>query len=231
MSVSVIDIVILSHAKNNELRELTERTINSCIESDNQEFHFFIMEQNPEVEYKVGITAHPSQPFNYNAYMNIGIEHTGSPYVCLCNNDLIFSKGWATNILDAMKQHELLSASPICPKAYKNKVEINSGVYFGYRNSWEVSGWCIMTDRTLYDTIGRLDESFPFWFADNIYSEQLKRNGIRHGLVSNSVVEHIGSKTLETLEADKKDELTFGVVNQFVEKHPTNESALYFKNR
>lgn len=227
----MIDIIILSNAKTKELRELTERTINSCIESDNQDFRFFIMEQNPEVEYRVGITANPTQPFNYNAYMNIGIEHTGSPYVCLCNNDLIFSKDWATNIIEAMKRFELLSASPICPKAYKNKVEINSGVYFGYRNSWEMSGWCIMIDRRLFEIIGKLDETFPFWFADNSYSEQLKRFGIRHGLVTNSVVEHIGSQTLETLEPDKKDAITFGVVEKFVEKHPTNESAIYFKNK
>jgi len=227
----MIDIIILSHAKTDMLRNLTRATIDSCLLSEEPNtFNILVIEQS-DVEYRGCITAHSFEPFNYNRYMNLGIRLTGSEYVCLCNNDLIFSKGWATNIIAAMKQFELLSASPICPKAYANKVQINSGVHFGYRNSWEVSGWCLMTDRKLYDIIGDLDENFPFWFADNCYSEQLKRHRVRHGLVSNSVVEHIGSQTLETLEDSCKNEITVGAVKEFVEKHPTNESAIYFKNK
>lgn len=47
--------------------------------------------------------------------------------------------------------------------------------------------------------IGQLDESMEFWYSDNVYADQLKANGLRHGLFCNIQVDHLGSKTLKTL--------------------------------
>ena len=223
-----VDLIILSHAKNTELRALTQQTVNSCLQSDAAiDFKVLIMEQQPEVVYEGAQTHFIDEAFNYNRFMNIAIGMTDSPYVCLCNNDLIFGTGWCTTLLHTMRHYKLLSACPRCPDATR----IKQGVSFGYNNSQQMSGWCIMTDRKLYDIIGKIDEDFPFWFADNAYAEQLKIHKVAHALVAASVVKHLGSSTLNTLEAAMQHEYTRAYVRKFYTKYPKNESAVYFKKQ
>ena len=128
-----------------------------------------------------------------------------------------------------MQKYNLLSACPICPNVQPHRLPLTEEVYFGYRNSHEVSGWCIMINRDILKIIGKLDEEFPFWFADNVYSEQLKKHGINHAVFSKSVVQHLRSKTLDTLPKEEKDPITIGLKDKFIELHPDNESSIYFK--
>jgi len=237
-----VDIIILSHAKNEELKNLTQQTIDSCLASENPQppkgglnnkykdaidFKILVMEQQPDVVYEGAKTHFISEAFNYNRFMNYGIEMTDSEYVGLCNNDLIFSAGWATDLIAAMKKYNLLSACPRCPVATR----IKEGVVFGYNNSHHMSGWCIMVNRKLFEVIGKIDEDFPFWFADNAYAEQLKIHKVPHALVSSSVVQHLGSSTLNTLEAAMQHEYTRAYVRRFYTKYPRNESAVYFRKQ
>jgi len=221
-----VDIIILSHAKTEALKQLTQQTINSCLASETEiQFHILVMEQNTSVVYQNASTYHITDGFNYNRFLNIGIELTNAEYVCLCNNDLIFSKHWARELIGAMKWWNILSACPACPVATRKGKD---PVQFGYNNSQEMSGWCIMTDRKLYETIGNIDEDFPFWFADNAYAEQLKTHEVKHALVRSSIVRHLGSSTLNTLDKVTHDEITIGYAHKFFQKYPNNESAVYF---
>ena len=217
----MVDVIILSNARTPELKKLTQQTIDSCNNSDSIDFNIICFEQQKHVVYNGCDSYYIDLPFNYNHFMNIGIQLSKSKYVCLCNNDLIFSKGWASNIINAMEANRLLSA---CPAQTKG-----TGITYGYRNNHELNGWCIMTNRKLYSIIGEIDSEFPFWFADNIYSEQLKRHNIKHAVVNNSVVKHLGSSTLNTLEANLQHQYTYDTVRRFIEKHPLNESAIHFK--
>lgn len=222
-----VDIIILSHAKSIELRNLTQQTINSCLASEKEiEFKILVIEQASGVVYEGAKTHFADKPFNYNGFLNIGIEMTNSDYVCLCNNDLIFSEGWASKLIDAMQEFKLLSACPVCPdstyKIGKHKIDI------GFNNRHHMSGWCIMTDRKLYSIIGKIDEDFPFWFADNAYAEQLKSHKLLHALVTGSIVKHLGSSTLNTLSEQLHHEYTRGLIKKFIAKYPLNESAKFF---
>jgi len=224
-----VDIVILSHGKTPELRGTTQNAINSCLASETDiEFNIIVIEQEGTATY-TGCTVHYDyDDFNYNRSMNRGIGLGDAQYICLCNNDLIFYPNWCSILIAAMKEHELLSACPICPHVQRHRLSLKEEIYFGYRNSHEVSGWCIMINRDILKIIGQLDEEFPFWFADNIYSEQLQRHGIKHAVVTKSVVEHLGSKTLNTLPADEKDVITTQLTKKFIHRHPKNESAVHF---
>jgi len=42
----------------------------------------------------------------------------------------------------------------------------------------------------------KLSERVSLWYSDNIYADELIRNGIKHALVKNSVVKHLGSATI-----------------------------------
>lgn len=227
-----VDIVILSNAKTPELKFFTEQAIQSCLKSETEiEFNIIVIEQNVNVTYENCQLHHDIDDFNYNKRMNLGISKGSSEYIALCNNDLIFYPGWCSTLIEAMKKHELLSACPICPHVQHHRLSLTEEVYFGHRNSHEVSGWCIMINRGILKIIGKLDEEFPFWFADNVYSEQLKKHGINHACVTKSVVEHLGSKTLNTLENDERDLLTHAELKRFIHRHPKNESAEYFSKQ
>lgn len=221
-----VDIIILSHAKTQPLLELTQKTIDSLHNSEaNIKFNVLVIEQEKGVVYANCATGFTDSAFNYNAFLNKGIELTkpaGNKYVALCNNDLVFGKDWATNIISAMKANGLLSACP----AQKQKHPV---IEYGYANSHHMNGWCIMCDRKLFDIIGEIDDSFPFWFADNIYAEQLKSHNVKHAVVNNSVVKHLGSSTLKTIEKSLYNKYTTDLIAKFIEKHPNNESAKYFK--
>lgn len=224
----LVDIIILSNGKSPDLVELTQRTIESCHNSEPViKFNIIVLEQQQSVVYDKCITGHYDEEFNYNALMNKGLSITSNKYVALCNNDLIFSKYWASNIIEQMDAHKLLSASPLCPNTQGRTFKGNSLVEFGYNNSQHLSGWCIVLNRSILDIIGELRSNFPFWFADNEYAEQLKEFGVRHALVRNSVVTHIRSTTLNTIA--KQDDYTTAHIRRFIEMYPENESALHFK--
>lgn len=226
----MVDIIILADSKNAHLVQMTQSAIDTCHESEKDiQFNILVLEQ-ADVQYDKAKTVKMTEPFNYNRYMNIAIGMTSNPFVCLCNNDLLFHKNWASNIIRAMEQNDLLSASPKCPIAQSGRV-YDTNVVYGYRNRHELNGWCIMTDRGLYEKIGKIDEEFEFWFADNIYSEQLKRHGVKHALIVNSHVTHIGSQTLHTIDSKTHERYTTGAIPGFCQKHPKNESAIHFKNR
>src|ERR1700761_8999095 len=114
-----IDIIILSYAKSDLLKQMTIDAINSLETSENSEkiiFNTVVLESNKALkpfQYPRTTTIYPEEAFGYNKYLNIGIQMTHNSYVCLCNNDLIFHKNWATEILEAFDQHpELSSANP-----------------------------------------------------------------------------------------------------------------------
>lgn len=225
-----IDVVILSHGKTPGLIATTQNAINSCLASETEiDFNIIVIEQQESVTYEGCQVHYDSSEFNYNKFMNKGIELGDAPYIALCNNDLDFKPQWASILIVAMQKHNLLSACPICPHVQPPRLPLTEDVYFGYRNSHEVSGWCIVINRDILKIIGKLDEEYPFWFADNVYSEQLKKHDIQHAVVSKSVVEHIRSKTLNTLDRQTHKNITTGLIEKFVEQYPENESAVWFK--
>lgn len=221
-----IDIIVLSYAQNEELRFITEQCINSLLASEESteiKFNVVVIESNQQMspfQYNGTITIYPVQEFSYNSFLNIGIEMTGSKYICLCNNDLIFHRSWATNILKAFnKYYDLSSASPICSIHHPEMgFELNNGVYTGYRSRYEVAGWCLFLKRDVFRIIGKLDENYKFWCADNDYSNMLSVSGLGHALISDSIVDHLDGITLSRLTRERQEELTAGEFFYFEKK-------------
>jgi len=222
-----MDVIILSNGKSQPLIETTQQAIDTCHFSEVFiKFNILVIEQQ-DVVYKNCKTIKLNDEFNYNAFLNYGLSQTQGEYVALCNNDLIFHKHWANNIMSAMIAHNVFSASPLCPHRQGRQFPGHMNVEFGYNNGQHLSGWCIVINRKLLSIIGELRANFPFWFADNEYAEQLKENKVSHILVRDSIVRHLSSATLNTL--DKHDGLTTDNIQRFIEMYPDNESAQYFK--
>jgi len=213
-----IDIIILSNASNSELRETTDKAIQSLINAENPElinFKIYIIESNSKAKiynYPNTFTLFPKGKFGFHKFLNFGIKKSSSPFVCLCNNDLIFHKNWATEIITEFnKSKDLVSASPACSLHHpKHGIPIKSGTYFGYEVRKEIAGWCLFFKRDILKVTGPLDEKFKFWYADNDYAKTLELHGLKHALVSDSIVDHLESKTLNSRKKSDQYLLTQG---------------------
>lgn len=213
-----MDIIMLSYAASPELKRITEWAIESLISSEDPtkiQLNIIVVESAKNMgnyQYPGTTTLYPQIPFGYHRYMNLGIEMTSSPYVCICNNDLLFHKGWATEIFNAFSSHpDLSSVSPFCSIHHVNEgYSPNTGIYRGYTVRKEVAGWCLVFKREILKVTGKLDPNFKFWFADNDYINTLKKHGFKHALVSSSIVDHLESKTLKSRSEEEQLKLTSG---------------------
>jgi hypothetical protein len=225
-SITDVDIIILSYAQNAELKRITEQCICTLLASESRSkinFQIIVVESEKilqDFQYEGTTTIYPDEEFSYNRYLNIGIANGTSRYICLCNNDLIFHPHWATEILKSFyKYKDLSSASPFCSIHHpKMGFERNNGIYPGYRSRYELAGWCIFMKRQVLDLVGKLDENFKFWCADNDLSNMLSVLDIKHALVSTAMVDHLDGATFDLQSKDKQDELTAGEFFYFEKK-------------
>lgn len=194
-----IDIIILSFGKTEELRALTLNGIDSLLASEDPnaiEFNIIVIESNKSLapyQYPNSKTIYPNDNFGFNKFMNIGINVTCNDYICLCNNDLIYHKHWASEMLNFIKSTEqVVITSPFCKQSHTNFSEIKKPTegYFGY-----FAGHCFFTTRKTLKTIGILDEKIVFWYADMDLLEIMKKQNIPHYLVPDSKVTHLNSKS------------------------------------
>lgn len=223
-----VDVIILSFAQTNQLRQTTLQGIESLFQSEDSshiQFEVLVIESNSELfpyQYPNTKTIYPDEKFGFNRFLNIGIMQTSNDYVCLSNNDLVFHKRWATEIIKAMQENpEIKSANPYCDifKYHQTIVE-GADIIFRHQNplvNGILTGWCLFVKREIFKKIGALDEQFEFWYADNDYDHTLKKYRLKHALVKRSIVTHLGSQSHETL-LDKKDLLTTGQREKFENK-------------
>jgi GT2 family glycosyltransferase len=170
--------------------------------------------------YPGTVTIYPDTNFGYHKYLDIGVQSTKAAYVSLCNNDLLFHKGWATEILKPMMQYsDLHSASPYSSVNHtKFGIKPNDGIKVGYRIQKEVAGWCILMKREILRLTGQLDPNYTFWYADNDYANTLFVLKLNHALVTSSFVDHLESKTLKKQSAERELQLTEGEISYFRKK-------------
>lgn len=138
------------------------------------------------------------EKFCYNKALNMGIRDSSNEWVVLANNDLVFHPHWFVEILKAHSNRlDVESFSPW--NSFYNwhnyLIPNPADLTLGYRTSYELAGWCIVTKRSVLNAIN-LSERVSLWYSDNIYADELKKHGILHGLVRRSHVDHITSNTI-----------------------------------
>jgi len=209
-----IDVVIVSDAKTQELKEITEQALGTVGEDVN----VIVIESNKQIHYEGVTVIYPNISFNYNKYLNIGASHGTADYIFFSNNDVIFYEDWDFNLIDNMKKLNVVSASPICPEiAMLLNINLFSGNYYGYELISRFCGWAFMWTRKFYNCVGGLNETFKFWCSDNITVEQLLMNNEKHILVTSSIVQHLdsGHNTMRCLEGCTLNEYTIKEIEKF----------------
>lgn len=222
-----VDVVILSWAKTQQLKQITEKGIITLLKSENPKivnFNVYLLESNIQVKYNFPPNVkvvYMTNEFGYHKYMNIGRKMGNSKYIALCNNDLRFQKNWASNIIKEMEcDSNLLSACPVEPIVNMTSKNFTNEKY-GYQTRKFINGWCIFQKREIYNIIGDLDESFVFWCCDDDYGMTLEKNNIKHALIKTSIVNHDdnGGKSLENLSSDISHKYTSGGIQIFIKKY------------
>lgn len=205
----IVDVVILACSKTPELIQMTQRAINSIHASETEhKFNVIVVESHAqEYLYRGATIIKPAMEFNYNKFMNIGVDASHHDWVCLANNDLLFRFGWFSAILQA-SQELADEVKSFCSFA-KQHVDagMNEPYYVRYGVGGFLCGWCITVKREIF-TKFRLNEEVNFWCSDNIYQDQLIEHGIKHALIRDSYVEHLGGCTLFTMPQDKIHDFT-----------------------
>jgi len=207
----IVDVVVLSNATTPQLQVMTQNAINTCIAGANSlPVNVIVMEQQEDCVYQNALTLEASDEFHYNAFANRGARYGHAEWIMIANNDLIFHDGWLHNLLSA--RHPVVS--PKCPGDTR-QVDITENTS-GFINGTHFSGWCFMIKRELWEKLGGFDTSVNFWCSDDVVVEQLKSVGVEPMLVSNSIVSHLRSVTLDS--TPNKNKLTWGQIEIFNEK-------------
>lgn len=230
--MKIIDIIILSFAKSqqhylltiNAIKSLKESKLNSC-------FNVIIVETNPSVNYdELGVkTLHFDEPFNYNRFANKAINMCKSELIGVFNNDVIFDDNWFSEIVKLDIGLSIFSCSPISLTSSSQREFIKSeNPIRGYEIAKQLSGWAIVFTRELWLKIGGLSEVVSFWCSDDVYAQQLKKHNLNHFLIPTSIVNHVenGSNTLKTLNADVKENLTYGQARIYNKEFNDNKFGL-----
>jgi len=193
------DVIILTYSIDEKHAQITRDTLKSLKNAEMDiKLKPLVIESGNDYDFGVE-TIRFDEKFNYNKALNLGLSKTKNKYALLCNNDLVYEKGFAERLYAGFKLG-FMSLSPYCKIYNKNRTEIGDYIFQSYQVGVSIAGWCIAIDRAILSTIGKLNEEVDFWYSDNIYGEQIKRYDIKHGLVCNSFVEHLGSMTLNELK-------------------------------
>lgn len=223
-----VDIIFLTKTENLLLFDMTKEAIDSLINSENEhEFDIIVIESQKDCQFKYDYpnvkTIEFGQPdFNYNHAVNLGLNNSTNHLVGWANNDVVFTKGWFSNLINTneFKENKLASFSCHEPTWLPKFGDVfgNKDVVMGYRVSCHICGWFILTNRDVINEIGGLlDENFKFWYQDDDYSKTLQSKSIPHFLVKNSIIYHKLSKS-HGLLGNKSHEYTNGMVNTFKQK-------------
>lgn len=175
--------------------------VSACIQTlreseEHIKFNVIVVETEKDAPVDAGqdITiTWPDEEFNYNKALNLGINASENDWIVLANNDLIFHRGWFSEILKVKEKHP--NVQSFCPwnshqNWHENRLPKEGELFFGYRTSHEVAGWCIVINRSLLQSV-QFTEECQFWYSDNIYAHQLEKEKLPHVLVRSSKVDHL----------------------------------------
>lgn len=205
-----VDVVILSNTVDSNILAMTQNAIDSLHNSETEHtFNIALIETNVLIDkYYFSVNTYfPGEKFNYNRFLNYGIscldryrqiDTPKAEFVVLANNDLIFQANWFSNILKAMNENNLDSASPRSP-GWFTQVGMETGIYEGYDVGQKFCGWCLVYRRESLDQISPLDEQFEFWCQDNDMALSSHKAGQQHALVADSIVYHLANQSHRTV--------------------------------
>jgi GT2 family glycosyltransferase len=219
----ITDVDVICHTKtsDDDVYNMTKIALMMLRDSEkdyNFKVHLYETDPNSTYSYE-GLCYNYfryNEPYNCATVINLANSVITHDWVLIINNDLRFERGWFSKIVDVHKQRpDIESFTPKDPLLYAQFYDFHFvGTDEDYHESHKVTefmgGWCYVMKKRVWDAVYPWDDQFAFYYADNDYAEKIKRLGIKHALVRDSIVFHFGSKTVGKIsEKARIDELKF----------------------
>lgn len=214
--MSKLSVIILSYAIDEEIYQMNCRAIESLFSSENWRLEngdwtleVLLMESNREAKYtydsRVRVLV-PEEKFGFHRFFNIGLDNTNGEFVAFCNNDIVFMLGWWTAIVKVKEQHpKFMCFSPSDSTYPMMAEEMAKGKDYiiGWENKRHFAAWCFVWERKVFKTIGRFDETFDFYSADDDELQTLRYYAIPNVLVTGSEVKHLSQVVTNKVGVEK----------------------------
>lgn len=189
-----------------------------------------------------------SENIGFPKAVNQGLKECESEFVVIANNDIIFTKGWASRLIEIADSDEkigivgpisnIVSGVQLDKNARYSSIEEmhkyaakvrkeNAGKYFEFPR---VAFLCTLIKREVIDKIGGLDERFsPGNFEDDDFCLRAQLAGYKTVVAQDVFIHHFGSKSFMangTEEYAKKLEHNKQV---FIEKWGADPEEIWLK--
>lgn len=210
--MSKLSVIILSYAIDDEVYQMNCRAIESLFASEtwsDGEPDVLMMESNLSASYEYDKRVRimkPEEKFGFHRFFNIGLDNTDGEYVAFCNNDIVFQSGWWSAIMKVKKEHpRFMCFSPVDSSYPMMAEEIVKGKDYtiGWENKRHFAAWCFVWERKVFNTIGRFDEIFDFYSADDDELMTLRYYAIPNVLVTGSEVKHLSQVVTKKVGINK----------------------------
>ena len=195
-----LSVIILSYAIDEEVYRMNCRAIESLCASEergDEEPEILLIESNREAKYTYDSRVRvlmPDEKFGFHRFFNIGLDNTSGEFVAFCNNDIVFQPGWWSAIMKVKTQHpKFMCFSPADGTYPMMAEEMAKGKEYviGWENKRHFAAWCFVWERKVFKMVGRFDEMFDFYSADDDELQTLRYYAIPNILVTGSEVKHL----------------------------------------
>ena len=198
--MSKLSVIILSYALDDEVYQMNTRCLYSLFASEqwtDGELEVLLMESNRNATYQYDECVRvmtPTETFGFHHFFNIGMDNTFSEYIAFCNNDIVFQQHWWSAIKRVKELHpKFMCFSPL-DRTYPMMAEefaIGKDYVIGWENKRHFAAWCFVWERKVFDILGKFDEVFDFYSADDDELMTLRKYAIPNVLVTASEVKHL----------------------------------------
>ena len=196
-----LSVIILSYALDDEVYQMNTRCLDSLFASEqwrDGDLEVLLMESNRNATYQYDARVRimiPEEKFGFHRFFNIGLDNTTGEFIAFCNNDIVFQPGWWTAIKRIKEQHpKFMCFSPLdCsyPMMTEEQMPSTKDYYIGWENKRHFAAWCFVWERKIFDIVGKFDEIFDFYSADDDELMTLRKYAIPNVLVTASEVKHL----------------------------------------
>ena len=192
---------------------------------------------------------------NFSQAINEGLKQSKAPYVCICNDDIIVSKGWLQSMIET-PDADIINPLSNCNKTWRHDYNISIGGIellpgmntidqitpivkdiYDYKSPYKeivqrewLPFFCTLIKRKVIDAVGLLDESFVNGCEDLDYSKRAVKLGFKLKENYKSFVFHFGgvSRKAHEIEGPEKHKKEDQINNlYFKEKHDKETVVLY----
>src|SRR3989338_3417363 len=217
----VCDIILLSWNKLLYLQPCVE----SLFKHTKLPINLFIVDNGSGAEtvnylQKLGITQHQenihlqiiynNENLGFVGGMNQGMKLSTSPYVCLLNNDTLFTANWLELCLKTFESNPqigIVNPNSTTFGVWPKKNQSVEDVAFEILKRWadqpiteigSAVGFCMFIKREVIEKIGYLEESlYKFFFEDADYSKRAKLAGYKCVVANQAYVFHYEHKSFK----------------------------------